>query len=210
MSDEIETFEDYWSKVHRAGRISLDETIEYAEDDGVESGNLVQEAASHAVEGSWVNYHFLSVIYHCDNGFYGSGHARFVNNREFEGNDSREMLLALAHAGFFNDVEAAIRRILEDREALGECMNLIGEHPIWDSGVTFEYDYERGLSDPEVHTYTLKCLGENEWQMFNPEGDSFEVISPSAMVGDTDNPERVFKLKLDNICAREFRERANE
>lgn len=208
--DDIENYADYRSEVQRNARISLDEVSEHDEQNRGDR-ELRHEAARYSLEGnSTVNNYPRTVIYHTDSGFYGDGHDLYLRDVEFEDNDSMQMINALARAAYYNDIQEALEFLIETRESLGECMALVGDHPIWDSGVVVEYEYEHGLVDPETVTYTLECIGEGEWKMFNPEDEAFEVISPDVMVGDSDFPERKLDIKLSNICAREMRERTGE
>lgn len=208
MTDEYETYEQYWEKVKRTAAIEFEETAEYYEEEDYRADEIPEVAAEYAVENShFVNNYPRTIIYHTDEGFYGNGHERFVAYREFEDNDSMRMLHALAQAAFFNDVEEAIERLIESRDDLGECLRLIDDE-LYSEGVTAEYDYEKGLSDPEVITYHLEHITEGEWRMFDPDGEQFEVISPRVMVEGSTVPEFKLKLKLDNICAKRERERS--
>lgn len=214
MSNKYETYEQYWSQVQRTATIELEETREHAEDEGIEVEDLPAVSSEYAVENSSiVNNYPRSIICHTDQGFEGEGRMRFLENREFEDNAPSQMLHALASAAYFNDVKEAIDRILEARDDLGECVNLIDDDaPIYSEGVTFEYEYEKGLSDPEVLTYTLESVDSlgGEWFMLDPDGEHFETISPRVMVEDAAVPEQKLKLKLDNLCAKRERERDSE
>lgn len=208
--DDIENYADYWSDVQRTARISLDEVSEHDEQNRGDR-ELRHEAARYSLEGnSTVDNYPRTVIYYTDSGFYGDGHDLYVRQVDFDDNDSMLMINALARAAYYNDIQEALDFLIERRESLGECMGLIGDHPIWAKGVTFEYEYEYGLSEPKTATYLLECIGEGEWKMFNPEDEAFEVISPSVMVEGKANPERTLDIKLSNLCAKELRERTGE
>ena len=204
MSKEY-TSEEYWEHIQRRARISLEETIEHDES-GEDPRNLTFEAARDALQASnMLNNYRRTVIYHTREGFYGHGYELYLHHAEFEDNDSMRLLSALASTAYYNDIKKAINNLLDRRESLGECMDLISPHPIWDSGVVLEYEYEKEVTDPTTHTFILECLGEGEWKMFNPMDEAFEVISPDVMVGDSETPERELDIKLSNICAKEMR-----
>lgn len=207
MSNNYETYEQYWEKVQRTAGIEYDEQKEHGEG-GLED-NFASEAAKATVEWcSIVNNYPRSIIYHTNHGFEGEGRVLFIDNREFEDNDPSEMLHSLASAAYFNDVKAAIESLLEAREELGDCVNLIDDDvPVYSEGVTFEYEYEKGLRDPVIITYYLEHISEGEWRVLDPDGEQFEVISPRMMVDDAVVPEKTLKLKLDNLCAKRERER---
>lgn len=208
--DDIENYADYWNEVQRNARISLDEVSEHDEQNRGDR-ELRHEAARYSLEGNkLVSSYPRTVIYHTDAGFYGDGYDLYVRQVDFDDNDSMRMINSLARAAYYNDIQDALDFLIERRESLGECMGLIGDHPIWGEGVTFEYEYEYGLSDPKTATYLLECIGEGEWKMFNPEEEAFEVISPDVMIGDSETPERDLDVKLSNICAQEMRQRTGE
>lgn len=208
--NDIENYQDYWSDVQRTARISLNEVSEHDEQNRGDR-ELRHEAARYSLDGnSTVDNYPRTVIYYTDAGFYGDGHDLYVRQVDFDDNDSMRMINALARAAYYNDIQDALDFLIERRESLGECMSLIGDHPIWDSGVVIEYEYEHGVLNSEASTYILECLGEGEWKMFNPQDEAFEVISPDVMVGDSDFPERALDIKLSNFCAHEMRERTGQ
>lgn len=207
---EINEYADYWGKVQRNARISLDEVSENDDRDRSDR-ELKHEASIYSLQGNnLVENYPRTIIYYSDAGFYSEGYEIYIADVEFENNDSMQMINSLAQAAYYNDIQDAIGYLIERRESLGECMNLIGDHPIWESGVVFEYEYENGIVDPTTHDYLLECIGCGEWKMYNPEHEAFEVISPEVMVEDEDNPERALEIKLDNICSQELRDRIGE
>ena len=205
MTDKFEDYDDYWEHIQRRARISLEETIEHDESSD-DPRDLTFEAAKYALQASNVlNNYPRTVIYHTDNGFYGHGYELYLHHANFEDNDSMRLINALASAAYYNDILQAIENLLDRRDSLGECMNLISPHPIWGEGVVLEYEYEEGLTNTTTHTFHLQCLGEGEWKMFNPIDEAFEVISPDVMIEDSETPERDLDVKLSNICAKEMR-----
>lgn len=211
MSDDIESFKDYWQHVQRNALIELEETEEWEEREDAEMGEeeRISCAAEYAAENDQLTiYSPRTVIYHTDQGFEGEGHDRFVAHHEFRENDATTMLHGLARAAYFNDVRNVLENVYSFRDDLGECTALI-DSTIWSEGVEFEYEYIRNTMDGDVaYTFTLEHLGSCEWRMRDPNGLSFEVISPKIRVTQSDSliEEKSLKVWLDNICARRLRE----
>jgi hypothetical protein len=215
MSNKYDTFESYIREVQATAKKYYDWGQEGAEEISSSAFNPddfpdeipLWAIAEAAVENhKLVQYYQRCVIYHSEEGFYGEGGERYYNNPE----DQHEAVNQLALAAFYNDIITKLRFIEETREGLGEAINLI-EGPIYGRGVKFDYDYYIRLSSKEPVTYTLECLRGDEWRMYDPDGEPFEVISPHVAVDERDRPipEYTLKLYLDNVCARRERERNN-
>lgn len=205
MSDDI-TQEQYDNEVASTALTILGKIEEYPEDYGDDEWKAVHEE---------VDFHdyvtkrhcFLSVLQYTER-----GPEEWQTYAEDNEKNHWKVLKAMAYTAFRADVYDEVQSIRETRDDLGEATNLIGDNPIWDEGVTFEYDYEKGLSDPKILTYTLEsveALG-GEWFMFDPDGIHFETISPRVMVEDAVVPSKRLKLKLDNLCAKREHERDSE
>jgi hypothetical protein len=214
MTNEYETFEQYYREVKSLAKRYYDWAEEGAEEIRSEAFNpdeIPENVPEWAIVEAAIEHHKLlqyykrSVVHHCDSGFYGEGGMRYWNDPE----DQDEALFQMAAAGLYNDVLKKVRHIKETREDLGEAINLI-EGPMYDDGVRFEYDYYQTLSSKDPQTYVLESVSRlgDEWRVYDPNGVSFEVISPKVAVDQRDQyvPEFALKLFLDNICAKRDRE----
>jgi len=210
MTHKYDTYEKYYSEVKAMAKRYYD----YAEEGAPEirsrafnPDEIPDEVPQWAiVEAAMENHKLLqyyrsSVVYHCQEGFYGEGGQRFFNDPK----DQSEALSQMARAGLYNDVLKKVRHIEKTREDLGDALKLI-EGPMYDKGMMLYYDYHQHLSSDDSQTYTLEKVAKlgNEWRVVDPDGVSFEVISPDVVVENRDQyiPEYALKLFLDNVCAR--------
>lgn len=207
MSDNDHiTRREYQAEVESTALTILDKFEEYPEDYDDISEVVFTDVDSHEYV-KW-NHNHLHVLRHSEIG--PEEWQTYVEDGE---ENHHAVLQAMAYTAFRADVYEQIAAIREAREALGECFKMIDtDSPIYGEGVTFEYDYEKGYSDPEILTYTFECISEGEWRVYDPDGVSFEVISARVMVEHTDDvvPAKVFKNRLDNIIARREHERESE
>lgn len=208
MSDDYESFSDYWKQVQTDAVIELNEAEEWAENNHqITDNEKVASGAARATEhNNLPMYYPRTIIYHTDQGFTGQGSERYIQHREFKNNDSHEILNALAHAAYYNDVKSVMENIIEWREDLGEATKLIDD-TLWSKGVEVEYEFDPTGRD-ETFTFELEHLGAREWRMTDPEGEPFEVISPEVHFENSEQviPERTLSIWLDNICYRRIRE----
>jgi hypothetical protein len=213
MSNKYDSFEAYIREVQATAKRYYDysreggdeiRTSAYNPDEIPEDVPLWAIAEAAVENHDLIQYYQRCVIYHAEEGFYNEGGERYYNDPD----DQQEAVQQLALAGFYNDVITKLRFIEETRDDLGEAINLL-EGPIYGKGVRFEYDYYIHLSSKEPVTYTLECLRGDEWRVYDPDGEPFEVISPRVAVRNADReiPEYSLKLFLDNVCARRERDR---
>jgi hypothetical protein len=161
-----------------------------------------------------VSHYPRAVIYHCRNGMAGDGHQEYVFDRAAY--ESNEMLYQLAKAALYNDVADVAERILEAEKNLGEASDVLSDMT-WSKNVKFNFPYQKGVRDPVTRNYTLNHLGYGEYEFIDPEGNSFEVISPSVKFeAPYDEREQNFDYQpkamtletwLNNFCAKQERER---
>lgn len=217
MNDKIDSYNEYWKLIQRTAQISYDEVAENAEDNEVELSDQehIMEAAEDSMESGFSNKYPRTIIFYTQEGFHGRGQDLYLRGREFDGEEPRDMISSLANAAFYNDILSVLEGIVEDRNDLGECVNLI-EGPIYSEGVEFEYDYEQskyidGEYETVTHTFILRNVGAGCWTIEDPKGLTFENISPKIHVTDSDReiPVRSLKIWLDNICAKRIREIEN-
>jgi len=107
----------------------------------------------------------------------------------------------IATAALYNDIKDVLHEIFECRESLGEAMKLLDDK-IYSEGVEAVYEYE-DLHE-NVYEFRLEHIVENEWRMFDPNGDLFKVISPDVHIADSQReiPVKTLNIWLDNICSR--------
>jgi hypothetical protein len=209
MSNDIESYRDYWQYVQRSAVIELEETEEYVADwdKDIETDHLADCAAEFSADQDRLAiYSPRTIIYHTDNGFDGEGYERYVAHQEFE--SGRSMIFALGRAAFYNDVREAMEGIIEARNDLGDAMTLLNES-IFSEGIICHYTYVRDTpQETYEYEFTFRSLGEGEWKMFDHNDEAFEVISPDVHFeqSDDESREKNLKLWLDNICAKRLRE----
>lgn len=203
MTDDINLTE-YRDEVESTAQTILDKLEDYPEDYDDEWEVIHETVDFHGYVTK--NHLFLPVIQFASND--PEEWKTYVKDSE---ENHWKVLGAMAYTAFRADVYDEIENIREVRDDLGEAISLI-EGPIYDGGVTFEYEYEKGITDPVIVSYTLEsvdALG-NEWRVIDPDGKTFEIISPSVMIEDATVPEKRFKVKLDNICAKREHKREQD
>jgi len=212
MSSDIDSFSDYCKAIQRKALIELEEVEESLERDEIQMNK--QEVINKTADESLESCHFLmynqkAIINHTHNGYYGEGYERYIQDVEIEDNDPREMQRLIATAALYNDIKEVLHEIFECRESLGEAMKLLDDK-IYSDGVEAVYEYE-DLHE-NVYEFRLEHIVENEWRIFDPNGDLFEVISPDVYIADNQSkiPVKALNIWLDNICARRMNELKNE
>lgn len=212
MSSDIDSFSDYCKAVQRKALIELEEVEESLERDEIQMNKheVINKTADESLESChFLTYEQEEIINYTHNGYYDEGYERYIRDVEIEDNDPLEMQRLLATAALYNDMKDVLQEIFECRESLGEAMKLLDD-AIYSEGVEAVYEYED--VQETVHEFRLEHIVENEWRMFDPNGDVFEVISPDVYIADNERviPVKSLNIWLDNICARRINELKNE
>ena len=211
MSSDIDSFSDYCKAVQRKALIELEEVEMTLERDEIQMSKheVIDKVARESVKSChFLMYEQTEIIHYTHNGFYGEGYERYIQDVEIEDNDPLEMRRLLATAALYNDIKDVLEEIFECRESLGEAMKLLDDK-IYSDGVEVVYEYE-DLHE-NVYEFRLEHIVENEWRMFDPNGDLFEVISPDVHIADSQReiPVEALNIWLDNICSRRLYELRN-